>query len=206
MPKIQVNGKTISLTNKNFLAQGGDGAVYAKGKTAYKIYTDKSKMISADKIKELSSLTKANIIKPENAIFAGKGGKAIGYTMRYVPKNVPLCRIFTKTFKDKNNITPEMSLDLILNMQETISHIHSKKILVVDLNEMNFLSCKKFKEIYFIDVDSYQTPSHPATALMESVRDRHMKPGIFTQDTDWFAFAVVSFQVFIGRADMGPFQ
>jgi len=146
----------------------------------------------------LSSLTNANIIKPENAIFAGKGGKAIGYTMRYVPKNVPLCRIFTKTFKDKNNITPEMSLDLILNMQETVSHIHSKKILVVDLNEMNFLSCPKFKSVYFIDVDSYQTPSYPATALMESVRDRHMKPGIFTQDTDWFSFAVVSFQVFIG--------
>jgi hypothetical protein len=83
-------------------------------------------------------------------------------------------------------------------MQETISHIHNNKILVVYLNEMNFLSCKKFKEVYFIDVDSYQTQSHPATALMESVRDRHMKPGVFTQDTDWFSFAVVSFQVFIG--------
>jgi serine/threonine protein kinase len=32
---------------------------------------------------------------------------------------------------------------------------------------------------------------------MESVRDRHMK-GKFTQETDWFAFGIVSFQMFIG--------
>jgi len=47
-----------------------------------------------------------------------------------------------------------------------------------------------------IDVDSYQTPSFPATAIMESIRDRHNKN--FNVDTDWFSFAVTSFQMFRG--------
>jgi len=198
MPKVSVGGRIISLNKNNFLAQGGEGAVYAKGKTAFKIYTDKSKMIPAGKIRELATLTDPKIIKPEEVIFSGKINKPIGYTMQYVTQTEPLCRVFTKSFKDRNSITPEMSFDLVKNMHNTIEHIHKKGILIVDLNEMNFLTCKKFKDVYFIDVDSYQTQTHPATALMESVRDRHMNLGTFTTGTDWFSFAVVSFQVFIG--------
>jgi hypothetical protein len=61
---------------------------------------------------------------------------------------------------------------------------------------MNFLVAADFSELFFIDVDSYQTPSFPATVLMESVRDRHAKT--FSTDSDWFSFAVVSFQMFVG--------
>ena len=196
MPKVQINGKTETLNKRDFLAQGGEGSVYARGSKAYKIYSDQSKMIPADKIRELSVLTNPNIIKPEDVIFSGK--KAIGYTMRYIPKNVSLCQIFTKAFKDRNGITPEICFDLVQNMRSTIEHIHGNKILIVDLNEMNFLTSKDFKEVYFIDVDSYQTQTYPATAIMESIRDRHAKPGKFSVNTDWFSFAVVSFQVFIG--------
>jgi hypothetical protein len=84
-------------------------------------------------------------------------------------------------------------------MKETLDHIHSKDILVVDLNENNFMLSPKFDEVYFLDVDSFQTPHYPATALMETVRDRHMKnPQVFSKETDWFALAIVTFQMFIG--------
>lgn len=196
MPKVQINGSTISLNKNDFLAQGGEGSVYAKGNQAFKIYTDKSKMIPAGKIRELSVLTRPNILKPEEVIFSGKN--AIGYTMKYIPKNISLCQVFTRAFKDRNKITPDMSFSLVQEMQETVKHIHKNGVLVVDLNEMNFLTSKDFKEVYFIDVDSYQTKTYQATAIMESIRDRHSKPGKFSTDTDWFSFAVVSFQVFIG--------
>ena len=62
---------------------------------------------------------------------------------------------------------------------------------------MNFLCDKKFKDIYAIDVDSYQTPSFHATALMESVRDRH-SPNVFNEGTDWFSFGIISFNMMIG--------
>jgi hypothetical protein len=58
------------------------------------------------------------------------------------------------------------------------------------------LVAEDFAELFFIDVDSYQTSSCPASVLMESVRDRHA--GRFTEGSDWFSFAVVSFQLFVG--------
>jgi len=192
--RVEVDGKTISLTQKNFLAQGGEGAIYVQGRTAYKVYTDPKRMIPVGKIKELSALDDPKIIKPNKIIY--NNGKPVGYTMRYVTKAHHLCQVFTKSFKSRHNITPDMALDLVRGMQNTVISIHGANVLIVDLNEMNFLVDKKFSEVFFIDVDSYQTPSYPATALMESVRDRHNKT--FSEGTDWFSFAVVSFQILIG--------
>jgi hypothetical protein len=56
---------------------------------------------------------------------------------------------------------------------------------------------KDFKEVFFIDVNSYQTAHYPAMAIMDSINDRHCN-GKFSKLTDWFSFAVVSFQMFIG--------
>jgi serine/threonine protein kinase len=196
MMKVQVKGRTISLGRRDFLASGGEGSVYAKKTKAYKIYADPSRMIPVGKIQELSTLTNKNIIRPEDVIFKNK--RPIGYTMRYVKDTYSLCQLFTKAFKDRHGLTPDMCLKLIKDMQRTVHHVHANDILIVDLNEMNFLADNKFTEIYFIDVDSYQTKTYPATALMESIRDRHATPGRFNKGTDWFSFAVVSFQLLIG--------
>jgi len=192
--KVQVKGRTVNLGRRDFLASGGEGSVYVKGYTAYKIYTDPTRMIPAAKISELAVLSYKNIIKPEDVIFSRK--KPVGYTMRFVRHTYSLCQLFTKAFKDRHKLTPEMCYKLVKSMQQTVDHIHSNGILIVDLNEMNFLSNSKFTEIYFIDVDSYQTRTYPATALMESVRDRHNTR--FSENTDWFSFAVVTFQLMIG--------
>jgi hypothetical protein len=199
MPRVHIKGKgQIDLTNNDFVAEGGQGKVFAKGRTVYKVYHDPKKMIPEAKIAELSAITFGNVIKPEDVLVDGKG-KAIGYTMTFVPDTHPLCKVFTKAFRQREGVKDDQILKMVRRMQETVDHIHGKNILVVDLNEMNFLaSQKKFDEVYFLDVDSYQTPGFPATALMESVRDRHMKPGVFTRETDWFALGIVTFQLFIG--------
>ena len=85
---------------------------------------------------------------------------------------------------------------MIRKAQSIVQDVHKVGIIIVDLNEMNFLVDKKFKELYFIDVDSYQTPSFPATAIMESIRDR--QTNTFSTLTDWFSFGIVSFEMFIG--------
>lgn len=185
----------VALNNSNFIFQGGEGSIYAKGDSAYKIYTDPGKMIPMAKIGELQAITDDKVIRPKHLLL-DKNNKPIGYSMRYLKNTSALCQLFTKAFRDRNQISPDMMLDLVRGMQETVVHIHGKKILIVDLNEMNFLVDSGFKETYFIDVDSYQTKNFPATALMESVRDRHSKT--FNEGTDWFSFAIVSFQMFIG--------
>jgi hypothetical protein len=95
-----------------------------------------------------------------------------------------------------------MIVELVKQFREMIAYIHSKQILVVDLNELNFLVSKKFNSLYAIDVNSYQTPSFPATAIMEHIRDRHCKLinnlYQFNEGTDWFAWAIVTCQMFLG--------
>jgi hypothetical protein len=185
----------IRLGKSEFKAQGGEGAVYVKGSNAYKIYSDLSRCIEQAKIDELSVLVQPNIIRPLELLIDSRN-VPVGYSMRSIGKAHSLCQLFPKAFRQRNNLTPELTLRLVRQLQTGVSHIHSRGILIVDLNEMNFLVAPDFSELFFIDVDSYQTPSFPATVLMESVRDRHAKA--YSSDSDWFSFAVVSFQMFVG--------
>ena len=191
-----VHGKgELRLGRSDFKAQGGEGAVYVKGSTAYKIYANPTRAIPLAKIDELSVLDQPNIIRPLDLILDGKN-TPVGYSMRSVEKAHALCQLFPKAFRQRNNLTPELMLRLVLRLQAGVSHVHDKGILIVDLNELNFLVSADFSEVFFVDVDSYQTPSFPATVLMESVRDRHTMT--FNHGSDWFSFAVVSFQMFTG--------
>ena len=185
----------IRLGQSEFKAQGGEGAVYVKGSHAYKIYADPSRCITQAKIDELSVLVQPNIVRPLELIIDTRN-RPVGYSMRSIGKAHSLCQLFPRAFRQRNNLTPELTLRLVRQLQTGVAHIHSRGILIVDLNEMNFLVATDFSDLFFIDVDSYQTPSFPATVLMESVRDRHAKT--FSNDSDWFSFAVVSFQMFAG--------
>ena len=194
---VIVKGKgKVSLTKRNFVQAGGQGKVFARGKIAYKIYDDpKTGMIPFAKIQELSVITHPAIIRPQK-LLQDNAGNAIGYTMDYVKDAYPLCKLFTKTFKLRHDIKPRIVLDITQKIQDGVSHVHNCKILIVDLNELNFLVDKNFQNVFFIDVDSYQTHSFPATFIMPSIRDHHTK--LFTELTDWFSFAVVTFQMWMG--------
>lgn len=194
--KVYLQGSkvAINLDKKDFIASGGEGEIYGKGDMAYKIYTDPNHMIPIGKIQELSVLDNKNIIKPESIIY--DTSNPIGYTMRLLKDTHVLVSLFTKAFKQRYNLSNDNILHLIHHLQDLISFIHSKDVLVVDLNEMNFLLDKHFKEVYAIDVNSYQTKHYPATAIMESIRDRHNSK--FSDNTDWFSFAVIAFQMLIG--------
>lgn len=192
-----VNGKKVSLSSNNFVAKGGEGSIFEKDNLAYKIYEDQNKMIPEAKIKELMELDKSNIIRPINIIY-DKNRKLIGFTMNWLnPDNThALCKLFTNNFRNVHSIENDMIIELVENMKEVISFIHDKKCLIVDGNELNYLVDKDFITPYFIDVNSWQTRNFPATAIMPSIRD--WKTNTFSVLSDWFSFAIVTFQLFIG--------
>ncbi len=194
--KVFIKNKgSRTLTQKQYLAQGGEGTIYVVGNEVYKIYHDPNKMIPTGKIQELSVINDDNVIKPED-ILLDQQNNVVGYTMKYVQDTYALCQLFTKAFRERNKLTPDMMLDLVRKLQDIVNNIHKHHILVVDLNEMNFLAAKDFDQIFAIDVDSYQTPHYPATAIMDSIKDRHSKT--FSELTDWFSFGVVAFQMLTG--------
>lgn len=194
---VNVKGKgKVTLTKNDYVAQGGEGKVWSKHGVGYKLYTDPRKMIPLGKIQELEAIQDARVIRPLDVV--DKKGIPVGFTFRFVEDAWTLCQLFPRVFRDRHGLTFKTIVDLVRQYQEGVENVHKADVLIVDGNEMNFLVAKDFSDIFFIDTDSYQTKSFPATALMESVRDRHMQKGKFSTGTDWFAFAVVTYQLFCG--------
>jgi hypothetical protein len=195
--KMKQSGSEVTLDKRFFIAKGGEGEIYAKNGVVYKV-CDSGKMIPEAKIAELSVLTDPHIIRPEE-VFLDTSGQPVGYTSKFVDNCYVLCQLFTKAFRLRNNVGPDTVFKLVQQMRDTIKFVHGKGVLIVDLNELNFLVDDQFRDVFFIDVNSYQTPHYPATAIMDSIRDRQMKTRAdINQGTDWFSFAVVSFQMQVG--------
>jgi hypothetical protein len=196
--KIKCNGINITLSDKDFITEGGEGKIYGKDKFIYKIYTDKNKVINPNKIKELSVLDMENIVKPIDLVYNATNNSIVGFTMNWIKNTIPLVKLFSNSYKDVNNVSNEQLLTLIEKIKEVINFIHSKQILIVDGNEFNYLVDEKTLSVpYFIDVDSYQTPNFPATAIMSSIVDYSCK-GKFSVYSDWFSFGIVAFQLLTG--------
>lgn len=199
---VKNKGKQI-LTSDAFVASGGEGSIFRIGSTAYKIYDDPNDMIPTKKIDELNILSYLkNVLGPKDIIL-NNNQEPIGFTMSYVSDVEFLTRLFNKNYRIQNKVTPEIILSLIKKMQLTLAEIHKCGILVVDFNEMNSVTNKKYDDIFFIDVNSYQTKTYKATALMESVRDRKISNKQFTEGSDWFSFAIVSFQLYMNYHPYG---
>jgi len=197
--KVYVKGQPeVSLTKSHFVAEGGEGKVFVRGTTGYKVFHDPKKAIPLGKIQDLSRIKDYRVIAPVDALYNGKKAIHVGHTFKFVPDTWTLCQLFPRAFRDREGFDHKKALELVQQIQAGVRAVHKGGILIVDLNEMNFLVSKDFTTPYFIDVDSYQTPRYPATAIMPSVRDPQVQGLDFTENSDWFSFAVVSFQLFVG--------
>ena len=200
--KFEIAGKgaSVELTQSHFKTKGGEGSIYIKGGVVYKV-CEAGKMIPEQKIKELSVLQpNKSIICPEDVLLSRN--KPVGYTMRFIPNALPLAQILTKTYREREGVTLDKMLKLIQQIRDGIEFIDSKGLLQVDGNELNYMVNDKYENVFFIDVNSFQTQNYPADAIMLSVRDWHVetKNGIhiWTENSDWFSFGVVSFNMFVG--------
>ena len=196
MPKVLVDGVgPVSLGKADFVASGGQGNVYARGDVAYKIYHDQRWAAPEQKVRELGAIQDPRILKPER-LLRDTDGRLVGYTTRFVRGGVPLCQAFTRAFRERVGLTHAGMANLVLRLRSAVEAVHTANVVIVDLNELNVLLTPKLDDLFLIDVDSFQTASFPATALMDSVRDRHATR--WWTGTDWFAFAVLTFQMFVG--------
>jgi len=195
--EIENNGK-VNLTDRDFLAAGGQGSVYKYKDFAVKIYHDPKQMIPVKKVRELSTLNCDNILAPSLLVF-DSSHHPIGFAMPFAKGTEVICKLFTTGFRNQIGFNEQATTDLVKKIQQIVAQVHSNKCLIVDLNEFSLLvDSKKYEKPYFCDVDSWQTPSYPALALMESVRDRLIKQNKWTELSDWFSFAIVAFQLYIG--------
>jgi len=203
MAKYQVlgTGETVDLNQNNFKAKGGEGSIHIIGDTVYKV-CEPGKMIPDAKFKELAVLDHPHIIKPDNILIQKK--QPVGYTMRLVPGDArPLAQILTKSYREREGVTPDHAMKLVQQIADGIRFIHNHDgYLQVDGNEFNYMVTGKHDEVYFIDVNSFQTPHFMADAIMPSIRDWHVAKDpttgmyVWTKLSDWYSFAIISFYMF----------
>lgn len=202
MPEYSVRGRgPVTLTKAHFKAQGGEGSVYVKDGTAYKVYADPKKMIPQGKLDELAKISDPRVLRPLGVLL-DKAGVPVGFSMTALADAHPLCKLFPPKFRQRHQVGPEQVLRVVRRLQAVVKSVHAAGVLVVDLNELNFLVDAAFEEVYAIDVDSYQTPHYPATALMLSVQDHHCG-GKWSEHSDHFSLGVLVFCLFTG---LHPFK
>jgi len=195
---IIVKGNNIYLKDIDYKASGGQGSIYLKNGILYKIYHDITTLIPEQKIYELQELSSINnIVIPQDSIY-NTSNERIGFTLEYINNTEYLCKLFTMSFKNRNNLTIKNIADIVDNMRDTLIKIHEKNIIVGDYNEMNFLIDMKFEKVFHIDTDSWQTKSYRCNAIMHSIRDRTLPLGEFKESSDWFSWAIITFQLYVG--------
>ena len=193
---IQNKKTRLDINSSNLIAHGGQGLLFSTGNNVYKIYHNPLEIISTDKIKKLAILQRNTIIKPECTIF-DVNDTPVGFIMKKA-YGVPLCKLFVEKFKTDNNITDRDIENIVKIIVDTTKYIHSKRILIVDGNELSYIVKDGCKQVYFIDVDSYQFKNHidQTYYLKWSIKDFHSKT--LSELTDWFSAAVVIFWLYAG--------
>jgi len=195
--KVRVQGKkkTVTIDKSQYIGKGGEASVFEVGDTLFKIYEDPAHTIPAAKITELQVLEHPNIFIPKELVLDMKG-TPIGFTMRKANGNF-FTRLYSNGFWRKQKITPRNISTIFDRTKELLNFIHKNKCLVVDMNDMNILLGGNYDIPLFIDVDSYQTESFSCSALNPVVKD-WMNPDNRDELTDFFSFAIIMCQAYIG--------
>ncbi len=196
MTDVYVRGSgRVVFARDDFMSAGGQAKVYKKGNIAYKVFHSTDEMIPEAKIQELQVLDNPHIIKPLDILLT-KDNIPVGFTSSWV-NGISICKVFVTGFRKRNSITDNHTLKLVKNIAETTSYIHRNNCIVRDGNQLNYLVSSDWVTPYFIDVNAWKTPSYPADAIMSTVRD-WLNPDEVSELADWYAFAVLSFWLFVG--------
>jgi hypothetical protein len=189
----------LKLGPSDHVATGGEGSVYRPSPdTIVKIYLDHQKMQKdgmPQKLKLLSSIKHPFIVAPKGLVY--QNHDPIGYYMNFEPGE-PMARIFTTAYRQREGFDDKDAIFLVDGMHDVIREAHAHKAVLVDANEFNWLVAKKASKVEprIIDVDSWAIDHWKASVIMPSIRDWHTHG--FNDESDWFSFAVVSFQIFTG--------
>jgi len=192
--QILIQGKKPVTVDPSDFKQGGEAKVWIKGNTVYKIFHDPKHMIPPEKIQELQSLKISNIFVPKDLILNRKK-KPIGFTMNKAIGD-PLIKLYTTGFRNDNGISNSHSVDLVENIKSFIQKVHERGFLLVDINDMNIIVNWDWITPGFIDINAWETPNFPATAINPNVRD--WTSNTFNTLTDWFSFAIITCYLFLG--------
>ncbi|MBP9749909.1 MAG: hypothetical protein KBD21_04215 [Candidatus Pacebacteria bacterium] len=191
----------LTLRPADHIATGGEGSLYRAKGTVIKVYTDVTKMrrdrMDA-KVSALADFTHPYIIAPEGLVRDAQQAP-IGFYMPFFDGE-PLARVFTNSYWQREGFKVDDASQVVARMREAMQYAHGKGALMVDPNELNWIVTRGGVSSGYVphalDVDSWALDSWKPAVIMPSIRDYHATS--FTKLSDWFAWGVVTFQVYTG--------
>ncbi len=198
--QVVLDGKgPVTLRPNDHIATGGEGSIYRVGDLAVKIYLEPELMRAAgmpDKIAALSGLVHRFVVGPRGLVLDAKA-QPIGHYLPFVDNGHPLSLVFTNEFWGQQSFGSKEAIELVDGMRAAVGFAHQCSAVLVDANELNWMAVLDGNaEPRVIDVDSWAIGKWPASVIMPSIRDWNSKT--FDNDSDWFSWAIVTFQVFTG--------
>lgn len=187
-------GRCVRLGTADLIGQGGEGAVYASGPHAYKIYHDPARAVPAAKIRELAAIGDPRVVVPSDLLHDDQK-KVIGYRMS-LASGKTICEVMTRAYRTRRRLGQDAYHKVVEDLRAAVSRVHGAGIVLVDMNDLNVLV--DGDSVRIIDLDSAQTPSHNARALQALVRDPLATGPRYDAGCDWYAFAILAFELFCG--------
>lgn len=187
----------LTIDDSKEINRGGEGAIYQHPNDknlVVKIYhqgvTTSLNISFMEELKKLGP----EFVKPLE-IYYEKNGKTVkGFSMRYLKtaKMFLLSTLTSKALCQKEGFNEGFRKRILQKIRESLIAAHSAKVQIGDLNPYNIYFDAK-GEVYFIDADSYQTPSKKhSDVILPEVRD-WFSIGV-TESSDHYAYAVLAFQ------------
>lgn len=153
-----------SVTLGSVLGEGGEGSVF-KTNTPYVAKVYKPEKTTTHRLAKLQALLRMGLACPgiclPKALLYNSKNEFVGYLMEKA-EGVKLRNLYIKPLLKKKfpHWRKRDLVELGINILLRIGYLHSKGIILGDINPDNIL-VRTSKEVYFVDCDSYQVDGYP---------------------------------------------
>lgn len=187
------------------LARGGEGVVYDLDDTLVtKIFYEPYSNNRFEKIRCFISkgIKHKNVCTPLELVY-DEQGKFAGYIMTKATGAVlKLSILQPQLFREKfPNWTRVELTQLALNILHTIEYLHSKNVLIGDINPFN-INIENYDSFYFLDSDSFQIDDYPCPVgtvdfTAPEIQGQNFGNFLRSKNNEYFAVAVLLFELYI---------
>ncbi len=211
---FDADGQRYTLTNSNYIDGGKDGEVFKlNNQFAVKMYPDYP--INSSMSEKLSTLCgqKRNfhelVVAPLQMVFLEglPTNQAVGFIMKYLPDAKPINSMSWKPSIAPNEepLFDQMIANFIYEINDALGSLHVNRVFMCDLKPQNILVSNL--RPYLIDFDSCSIPNYPGESFTIQYLDPRIRDRVpdavgpneeFSALTDWWALAVIAFELFMG--------
>ena len=201
---VKYAGKLLTLDKKDLIGEGGEALVFGVGNDALKVYKDPTPL-RAEKLRFLVS-QKWNLPKDKvvlvKELLEDTNRQVIGFSMDKLGVGYSqIASLANKKFRLTNSINSEKVARIFLDGAHTLLAIHNQGINIGDFNARNAMF--RGTDMVFLEPDGVQVNKYPCLVATEQFVEPSLyrvnfanQNGklVFTNNTDWYSFAVMLFK------------